>query len=101
MKKNKYVKRLFIVSLCIMFIMTSVMATLMAENIIHQWNCHVDNCSECLIIHFSRDLIKNISQIEINILILIIIVPMIQLINKSNEIFKKITLVDLNVIQIK
>lgn len=26
MKKNKYVKRLFIVSLCIMFIMTSVMA---------------------------------------------------------------------------
>ena len=101
MIKNKYIKKLIIGAFCIVFVMMSVATGIMANNVLHTENCHIHNCSECLFIHMSTEYIKNIGLISIDILMLIVMLPLIQLINKKIQKARKLTLVELKVVQIK
>ena len=98
MIRNKYKKGLIII-FCIIFVIMSVITGAMAQNALHTSHCDVIDCSICILIHISTDFIKNIGWLNTNILILIAIVPLMQLINKAIKKLKKLTLVELKVIQ--
>lgn len=100
MIKSKY-RKLLIISFAILFIIMSVMTAIMAENVLHTEHCNLPNCSLCSLIDLSTDFIKNMGFINIDILILVVIVPLIQLINKNIQEERKRTLVELKVIQNK
>lgn len=100
MIKSKY-RKFLIVSFCIFFVMVSVFANIIADDILHAHTCDMPNCPICTCIGISNDFAKNIILISINILLLACAVPLVQLITENIERKRKLTLVELNVIQIK
>jgi len=100
MLKNKYVK-ILIIFFCIIFVIMSITSAIIAGNTLHTNNCDVEHCPVCGLIQIATDFIKNIELISFDILILIAIVPLMQLIEKNITQAKKITLVELKVVQNK
>lgn len=100
MTKNKYIKLLIII-VCIIFVIMSVTSTIMAGNTLHANHCNVEHCHVCGLIQIATDFIKNIELISFDILILIAIVPLMQLIEKDVNHVRKLTLVELKVVQNK
>ena len=100
MSKNKY-KKLLIISFCIIFVIMSVTTGILAENTLHTHNCDIPNCATCNLIHISTNFIKCIGLITINILIFSIMLPLMHLINENIKVQRKLTLVELKIIQNK
>lgn len=101
MSKSNYGKIILIISFCIFFLMVSVFANIIANDILHTHICDVPNCPICTCIGISNNFEKNIALISINILLLASSIPLVQLITENIERTRKITLVELKVIQIK
>lgn len=100
MFKNKYVKILIVV-FCIIFVIMSVETAIMAGNVLHTEQCHNENCQICNLIQIATDFIRNIELIIFDILIFIAIIPLVPIMEKSIKQAKKLTLVELKVIQLK
>lgn len=100
MFKNKYVKILIVV-FCIIFVIMSVTTSIMAGNVLHTEHCHEENCPICSLVQIATDFIRNIELIIFDILIFIAIVPLVQIIEKNIKQSKKLTLVELKVVQLK
>lgn len=101
MINNKYIKWISI-CICILIVTSmSVMTGIMAENVFHTEFCEVHNCSLCLLIHISADFFKNIGLVNKYVLILIASLYLISLININIQKVRKLTQVELKVVQIK
>lgn len=100
MKKNNYIK-LLILAICIIFVIMSVTSGILAGNILHTDHCNVEHCHVCSLIHIATDFVRNVDLVAFDILILIAIIPLIKLIEKTVKQEKKITLVELKVVQNK
>lgn len=100
MIKEKY-KKVLIVNLCIILVIMSIFSSVMSGHALHKDNCNVANCKICAFINIANNLIKNIIFIFLNIFALNNIIPTIKLINETGKKIKKLTLVELKVIQIK
>lgn len=100
MLKSKY-KRMLVISFCVVFTIISAMTGVLLEDVVHTENCNIPNCSFCTIINILTDFMKNIKLINIEFLILIAIVPLMQLINQNIQKERKLTLIELKVIQNK
>ena len=100
MLKSKY-KKLLIISFCIIFVIMSVTTGILAENTLHIHNCDISDCTICSLIHISTNFIKIIGLITINILIFSIMLPLMHFINENIKVQRKLTLVELKVIQNK
>ena len=98
MIKRKY-KKLLMIVLCIIFVVTAVTMSIMAQNELHTHHCNVQDCLLCSLINLSMDFIRNIGLVNIDVLILIIGIPLIQLIKINTQKKQKLTLVQLKVAQ--
>ena len=101
MIKNKYIKWLVIVLCIFIFTVIAVMTGVMTCNVLHTEHCDINNCSLCSVIHMLADFSRNIWFANNDILILIAILSLIQLININIKKVKKLTQVELKVVQIK
>ena len=77
------------------------MTGIMAGNVLHTEHCDINNCSLCLLIHISADFFKNIGLVNKDILILIASIYLISLININIQKVRKLTQVELKVVQNK
>ena len=59
--------------------MIATTSAVIGENTLHTDNCNVVDCPICSLINISTVFIKNIVLININIMVLIVIVPLMQL----------------------
>lgn len=100
MRKERY-KKLLIISFIVFFSFVSIMAVVIGENVLHNEKCQITDCPLCILITVSSNFMKNMNLITISIFILIVIVPLMQLINKNTGEKEKLTLVELKVIQIR
>ena len=100
MIKNKY-RKIFIISFILIFVVMFICTSVMANNILHTQHCDKPNCSICIFIGISTQFIKNIILISFGIIILMNLIEFIRLINSNIFKYKKLTLIDLKVIQIK
>ena len=100
MFKNKYVKILILV-LCIIFVIMTITTSIMAGNTLHTEHCNDDHCSICGLIQIATGLINNIDLIVFSILIISVLIFLIQLVEKMSTQARKLTLVELKVIQLK
>ena len=96
--KNKY-KMFFIVLLVSLTIVTSTVAIINESNIMHCVSCKEPECNICLLIHIANSYLKKLSILIIEIYLLFITVPLIQIVNGKNFKLQKQTLVELKVIQ--
>lgn len=98
MTKNKY-ERMLIIVFCIVFIIISILTSMIAENKLHTEHCDDTHCSICMLIHMSTNFIKSIEVVNFYILILSIIEFVMYIIRKNIQNIEKQTLVELKVIQ--
>ena len=98
---NEAMKKCIICLFAITFIVMSITAGIVAENIIHTENCEVHDCLQCLIIHISIDFLKNIGCVTVYFFTLIAISFLMQLANKCIVKLKRLTPIELKVIQNK
>ena len=99
MNKKRINKKIIIYFLCVILVMTSVIATILYEDSLHTLNCCDDDCIECIFVHFSTNFIKNISIINRDLLIFIIFLSIIQFIKINMKKVKKLSQIDLKVIK--
>lgn len=100
MIKNKY-KKIILISFCIVFIITSVLTSIIAMDVYHLKHCYIPECTICKIVNVSVNFIKVIKIMIYFILIELINYFIIQVINQIIIKQKRKTLVELNVIQLK
>lgn len=100
MLKNKYVKILIVV-FCIIFVIMSITTAIMAGNVLHTEHCHEEHCTMCNLIQISTSYINIIELSIVDILVTIVIISLIQVIEKNIKYAKKLTLVELKVVQNK
>lgn len=94
-------KKVLLIFLCITFMAMSVFSVIMAENGLHTAHCNEQNCHICDCINISNNFIKNMA-LTIKIFILLSFTTLIiQLIKVYSIITRKITLVELKVVQNK
>ena len=100
MLKNKYVK-LLIVIFCVIFVIMSITTSIMAGNVLHTEYCHNDHCTICSLIQIATGFVNIISIILVDILIIVASISLAQVIARNIKYAKKLTLVELKVVQIK
>lgn len=98
MTKNKY-KRMFIIFICALFVVISIISSVMINNHLHIENCDIDECPVCFIIHFSTEIMYNIVLISTKIQIIGLAILVTKFIKGNNKQKIEITLVDLKIIQ--
>ena len=98
MIKNKC-KKFFLFFIVVLFIMISIISSIMTNNHIHINNCDVDECPICIMIHFSTEIIDImiLTSIELQIIECAILIALF--IKDNNNRKKELTLVDLKIIQ--
>ena len=89
MNKKRINKKIIIYFLCVILVMTSVIAAILYEDCLHTLSCSDDDCIECIFVHVSSDFIKNISILSINLLIFCMFLSIIQLIKINIKRIKK------------
>ena len=100
MLKNKYVKILIVV-FCIIFVIMSITSSVMAGNVLHTEHCHEEHCTMCNLIQIATNFINIMEFAIVNMLVTIVIISLMQVIEKNIKYAKKITLVELKVVQNK
>lgn len=100
MLKNKYV-RILIVVLCIIFVIMSITTAVMAGNVLHTEHCHEEHCRMCNLIQIATSFINVIDFAIVDMLVTIVIITLMQVIEKNIKYAKKLTLVELKVVQNK
>ena len=98
--KEKH-KKVFVISFCIVFVMMSICTAIMSVDTFHTNHCDIPDCSLCKIIHLSTDFMRNLGLIDLYILISIVTITLMRAVNRTIKNEKKLTLVELKVIQIK
>ena len=98
--KSKY-KKILVISFCIVFVMMSIWTAIMAVDTFHTDNCDIPDCSLCKIIHMSTGFMRNLGLIDFYILVSIVTITLMRAVNRTIKNEKKLTLVELKVIQIK
>ena len=101
MINNKYIKWLVIYSCILVLIAMSITTGILAQNIFHTGFCRAHNCSICLLIHISADFFKNIGLVDMVVLKLIAIFYSLYLINIYIQKVRRLTQVELKVVQNK
>ena len=99
MNKKIINKKKIIYFLCVILVMTSVIAAILYEDCLHTLNCCDDDCNECIFVHFSSDFIKNISILSINLFIFCVFLSIIQFIKINKKKKKKMSQIDLKVVK--
>lgn len=98
---SKEYKKVLVFIFCIVFVLMSIWTSIVAMDTIHTKHCYVGNCSACNIIHLSASFTRNIGLVYFCILFLILLLKFRKLIFYVTKTIKKLTLVELKVIQIK
>ena len=100
MLKNKYVKLLILV-FCMIFVIMSITTSIMAGNVLHTQHCHNEHCTICNLIQISTGFVDIIDITLVDILIMVASISLMQVIEKNIKYAKRLTLVELKVVQIK
>lgn len=100
MIKEKY-KKMLIISFVLVLSIISIITTIISGEQLHNENCDIHNCIICDLRSISKDIMKSMGLMSINIFILMIIILTIQLIDKNSKNERTLTLVEAKVVQNK
>lgn len=93
-------KKILIICFCIAFVVMTIESAIIAMDYLHTEQCEMPDCPLCRLITLAIDFIKDISFISITILSFVLIIPLIRILNNSVfEVAKRLTLVEMKVIQ--
>lgn len=98
---HKKHKKILVISFCIVFVMMSIWTAIMAIDTFHTDHCDIQDCSLCKIIHMSTGFLRNLGLIDFYVLVSIVTIALMRAVNSIIKNEKKLTLVELKVIQIK